>query len=68
MVRSEEIQQGVVQSIEEDCQGLIDYIIAAKRFHLEVNARSKDRVVSFGEKLSCRFMTAVLREKVRPVL
>ncbi|KAJ1329576.1 aspartate kinase [Microdochium nivale] len=63
VVRSEEIQQGVVQSIEEDCQGLIDYIIAAKRFHLEVNARSKDRVVSFGEKLSCRFMTAVLREK-----
>ncbi|KAH7033429.1 aspartate kinase [Microdochium trichocladiopsis] len=63
VVKTEELQKNVVQSIEEDCQGLIDYIIAAKRFHLEVNARSKDRVVSFGEKLSCRFMTAVLREK-----
>jgi len=64
VVKTEELQQNIAQSIEEDCQGLIDYIIAAKRFHLEVNARSKDRVVSFGEKLSCRFMAAVLEEKV----
>jgi len=63
VVKTEELQQNIAQSIEEDCQGLIDYIIAAKRFHLEVNARSKDRVVSFGEKLSCRFMAAVLEEK-----
>jgi aspartate kinase len=36
----------------------------AKRFNLEINSRAKDRVVSFGEKLSCRFMTHLLRDRV----
>ncbi|KAI0550816.1 aspartate kinase [Xylaria curta] len=61
-VRNPELQSEVCDGIRDDCQELIDYIIAAKRFNLEVNARSKDRVVGFGEKLSCRFMTAVLKD------
>lgn len=67
-VRSPQIQTKVSKEIEDDCQELIDYVMAAKRFNLEVNARSKDRVVSFGEKLSCRFMTAMLKDRVRLVL
>ena len=63
-VRNPELQSEVCDGIRDDCQELIDYIIAAKRFNLEVNARSKDRVVGFGEKLSCRFMTAVLKDHV----
>lgn len=63
-VRDPDLQREVCDSIQEDCQELIDYIIAAKRFNLEVNARSKDRVVGFGEKLSCRFMTAMLKDNV----
>lgn len=59
-----ELQKEVCDSIQNDCQELLDYIIAAKRFNLEVNARSKDRVTGFGEKLSCRFMTAMLRDNV----
>ncbi|KAK9773814.1 putative Aspartate kinase [Seiridium cardinale] len=62
-VKDPELQKRVSSDIEDDCQELIDYIIAAKRFNLEVNARSKDRVVSFGEKLSCRFMTYLLRDR-----
>ncbi|KAI0011088.1 aspartate kinase [Xylariaceae sp. FL0662B] len=62
-VKSPELQKTVTAIIEEDCQELMDYIIAAKRFNLEVNARSKDRVVSFGERLSCRFMTYLLRDR-----
>ncbi|KAI0112626.1 aspartate kinase [Hypoxylon sp. NC0597] len=62
-MKSPDLQKEVIEGIEEDCQELKDYIIAAKRFNLEVNARSKDRVVSFGEKLSCRFMTYLLKEK-----
>ncbi|OTA67846.1 aspartate kinase [Hypoxylon sp. EC38] len=62
-VRNPDLQREVIEGVEEDCQELKDYIIAAKRFNLEVNARSKDRVVSFGEKLSCRFMTYLLKEK-----
>jgi aspartate kinase len=63
-VQNLQLQREVCDSIQEDCQELIDYIIAAKRFNLEVNARSKDRVIGFGEKLSCRFMTAVLKDNV----
>ncbi|OTA85207.1 hypothetical protein M434DRAFT_24435 [Hypoxylon sp. CO27-5] len=62
-VKNPDLQREVIEGVEEDCQELKDYIIAAKRFNLEVNARSKDRVVSFGEKLSCRFMTYLLKEK-----
>ncbi|KAI1312729.1 aspartate kinase [Xylaria venustula] len=61
-VKNPDLQKEVCGSIREDCQELVDYIIAARRFNLEVNARSKDRVVGFGEKLSCRFMTAMLRD------
>ena len=63
-VKDPELQSAVSKEIEGDCQELIDYVLAAKRFNLEVNARSKDRVVSFGEKLSCRFMTAMLKDRV----
>ncbi|KAJ2896737.1 hypothetical protein MKZ38_005265 [Zalerion maritima] len=51
------------KEIQTECQELTEYIMATKRFHLEVNSRSKDRVASFGEKLSCRFMTALLRDR-----
>ncbi|KAI2621571.1 aspartate kinase [Xylaria nigripes] len=61
-VKNPELLKEVCDHIQEDSQELIDYIVAAKRFNLEVNARSKDRVVSFGEKLSCRFMTAMLKD------
>lgn len=60
-VKDPEIQSNLVTSIKDECQELIEYVVAAKRFNLEINARSKDRVVSFGEKLSCRFMTALLQ-------
>ncbi|KAJ2980116.1 hypothetical protein NQ176_g2836 [Zarea fungicola] len=52
----------LIARIEVECQELIEYIIATKRFKLEINARSKDRVVSFGEKLACLSMTAVLQD------
>lgn len=65
VVNDTEIQQETVRHIEEDCLELQDYLVAAKRFSLEVNARSKDRVVSFGERLSCRFMAAMLKDRVR---
>jgi len=64
-VKNPQLQKEICDSIQGDCQELVDYIIAAKRFNLEVNARSKDRVVGFGEKLSCRFMTAMLKDNVR---
>ncbi|TLS25071.1 hypothetical protein PpBr36_07353 [Pyricularia pennisetigena] len=53
----------LIKDIQDECLELCEYIVAAKRFHLEVNARSKDRVASFGEKLSCRFMACLLEDR-----
>lgn len=52
------------EDTENECQLLVEYLEAAKRFKLEINSRAKDRVVSFGEKLSCRFMTTLLKDRV----
>lgn len=62
-ISSPELQSELISRVKAECQELIEYIAAAKRFNLEINARSKDRVVSFGEKLSCMFMTALLKSQ-----
>jgi aspartate kinase len=64
-VRDPELSSLLKADTEMECQLLIDYLVAAKRFNLEINSRAKDRVVSFGEKLSCRFMTCLLKDRVR---
>jgi len=56
------------EDTEKECQLLIEYLEAAKRFKLEINSRAKDRVVSFGEKLSCRFMATLLKDRVSLLL
>jgi aspartate kinase len=61
-IRDPKLQAALAQEIESECQELTEYIVAARRFNLEVNSRSKDRVISFGEKLSCRFMATLLRD------
>lgn len=63
-VRDADLKEALKQDIKNECQELVEYIQASKRFRLEVNSRSKDRVVSFGERLSCRFMTYVLKDRV----
>ena len=50
--------------IRSECKEILDYRVAAERWNLEIDWRSKDRIVSFGEKLSCRFMAALLEDKV----
>lgn len=67
-VRDADLKGALRQDIQSQCQELVEYIQASKRFRLEVNSRSKDRVVSFGERLSCRFMTHVLKDRVGTLL
>ncbi|KAG6018331.1 hypothetical protein E4U43_003780 [Claviceps pusilla] len=55
-------RESLARKIEAECQELIEYIVAAKRFNLEINSRAKDRVVSFGERLACLYMTAMLQD------
>ncbi|KAH6987344.1 Aspartate/glutamate/uridylate kinase [Ilyonectria sp. MPI-CAGE-AT-0026] len=56
------LRDALIQTVKDECQELVEYIVAAKRFNLEINSRAKDRVISFGEKLSCRFMAALLQD------
>ncbi|KJZ75538.1 hypothetical protein HIM_05001 [Hirsutella minnesotensis 3608] len=62
-VQDPELKEQLSRRIEAECQELIEYIFAAKRFNLEINSRSKDRVISFGEKLACLFMATLLQDK-----
>lgn len=63
-IKDAELSAAVKKYTEKDCHLLNEYLLAAKRFNLEINSRAKDRVVSFGEKLSCRFMTYLLKDSV----
>ncbi|CZR59137.1 probable aspartate kinase [Phialocephala subalpina] len=62
-IQDESIKASLIEEIESECNELIDYRQAAERWHLEINGRSKDRIVSFGEKLSCRFVAALLEDR-----
>lgn len=62
-IRDAEIRANLRRDIELECKEILDYRIAAERFHLEIDGRSKDRIVSFGEKLSCRFLAALLQDR-----
>ena len=51
-----------MSEIEEECRDLLVFLDAMQRVG-EVSNRTRDRVISKGEKLSCRFMTALLRDQ-----
>ena len=63
-IQDEIILARLKAEIKNECNGVIDYRLAAERWHLEIGSRSKDRIVSFGEKLSCRFVAALLQDRV----
>ena len=63
-VKDPSLKQSLARKIEAECHELVEYIVAAKRFNLEINARSKDRVISFGERLACLYMTVLLQDAV----
>jgi aspartate kinase len=63
-IKDQTIQAKLINEIEAECRELIDYRLAAERWKLEIDSRSKDRIVSFGEKLSCRFVAALLLDRV----
>jgi aspartate kinase len=64
-IQDPNILSKVSRDIVAECTEILDYRLAAERWHLEIDSRSKDRIISFGEKLSCQFMAALLQDKVR---
>jgi aspartate kinase len=61
------LRQTLDEEIRRECKEISEYRVAAERWNLEIDSRSKDRIVSFGEKLSCRFVTALLRDRVSTI-
>ncbi|CAG8971924.1 hypothetical protein HYALB_00003259 [Hymenoscyphus albidus] len=62
-IQDEGIRVRLVKEVKDECQEIIDYRIAAERWHLEIDSRAKDRIISFGEKLSCRFIATLLQDR-----
>ncbi len=63
-LRDPVLTASLIAGIQSECKEILDYRVAVERYDLEIDWRSKDRIVSFGEKLSCRFMTALLQDRV----
>jgi aspartate kinase len=61
-VKNVEICVKLKQEVEEEC-GLVLRILEAAQTLGETSPRSRDKVMSVGEKLSCRFMTALLQDQ-----
>ncbi|KAH8101893.1 aspartate kinase [Cristinia sonorae] len=48
--------------IERDCDSLRSFLFAAQIID-EISPRSKDSIIGYGERLSCKIMAAILRDK-----
>ena len=63
-IRDAKICSSLTDDIVAECDQILDFRLAAEKWKLDIDSRSKDRIVSFGEKLSCRFVAAVLEDRV----
>jgi len=63
-IQSSNILCALKKTIVTECNEISEYRVAAERWHLEIDSTAKDRIISFGEKLSCRFLAALLEDKV----
>ncbi|QSZ35413.1 hypothetical protein DSL72_008283 [Monilinia vaccinii-corymbosi] len=62
-IQDEAIASKLADDIRTECKEIREYRLAVERWHLEIDSRSKDRLVSFGEKLSCKFVAALLQDR-----
>jgi aspartate kinase len=60
-IQSPEILKRLEKEIEEECAQIVRVLEAAQTLG-EISPRSVDKVMSVGEKLSCRFMAALLED------
>jgi aspartate kinase len=64
VVKDPVILQHLEEDLDYDCERLRSFLLAAQIID-EISLRSKDLIVGVGEKLSCRIVAAVLRDRVR---
>lgn len=61
-IKSADILAGFTQDVNAECDTLIKILESAQHLE-EVTNRAEDKIVSKGEKLSCRYMTALLEDR-----
>ncbi|KAI9677557.1 MAG: Aspartokinase [Caeruleum heppii] len=61
-LQARDILQDLIRGIEEECEDLLAFLQATQRVG-EVSARSEDKIISKGEKLSCRLVAALLQDR-----
>src|SRR3954451_497819 len=61
-LKSPEIRDQVIADISGECERVLKVLEAAQTLG-EISARCVDKVISTGEKLSCRVMAALLQDR-----
>ncbi|PPQ82253.1 hypothetical protein CVT26_009970 [Gymnopilus dilepis] len=61
-IQDPDILKELEEEIDRDCDWLRSFLYAAKIID-EISPRSRDNIIGMGEKLACKFMTAVLRDR-----
>ncbi|CAO3642038.1 unnamed protein product [Cunninghamella echinulata] len=62
LIKDENIKNELISDIKHDCTKLKSFLEAAQIIN-EISPRSRDIIIGAGEKLSCRIVTAVLRDR-----
>ncbi|KZV87721.1 aspartate kinase [Exidia glandulosa HHB12029] len=62
LIRNEELLKELEQEMERDCEALRSFLFAAQVIH-EISSRSKDSIMGVGERLACKLVAAVLRDR-----
>ncbi|KAH0537830.1 hypothetical protein FGG08_005443 [Glutinoglossum americanum] len=60
--RSPDVIESLIQDINDECDTLSGLLGALQTVE-EVTTKSEDKIISTGEKLSCRFIAALLRDR-----
>ncbi|EJD05577.1 aspartate kinase [Fomitiporia mediterranea MF3/22] len=61
-VRDPELLKELEAEIDRDCEGLRSFLFAAQIID-EISPRSRDNIVGVGERLACKLVAAVLRDR-----
>ncbi|KAG7451054.1 aspartate kinase [Guyanagaster necrorhizus] len=64
-IRDPDIRKELEAEIESDCDWLRSFLFASQDAKVidEISLRSRDSIIGLGERLACKFMTAVLRDQ-----
>jgi aspartate kinase len=64
LINDEMVLAQLEAEVEADCEGLKTLLFAAQVLD-EISPRTKDSIIGMGERMACKLIAAVLRDRVR---